>query len=405
VSRLIRFSWLAATAVALVAWSGSAAALTPRYSDSGKVVHWRAEHLTFVLDESLESAGEGAREAAARAASTWSALGRGVPAFSTVQGSDRRPGFQEGGANENVVVFAPSGYSAAGSALGITVLTYFGDTGQIIDADVVLNGGARKFAVLDPADPDSDSDMGSDQSEASKGKHRYDVQNVLTHELGHALGLPEEQAEKRATMYAYSSAGETHKRKLHATDVSAVVQVYEEAAKQGSAPAAATGCGAELARGWADGTSRQMAAFVLLVCAAALLRLARGRRPVRQALAVSTTLAALAALLVPPAVAADRASVLAPAAAGKPDADITIVGADARWVDGIVVTRLSARIDRCHAARCPSAVPTSEVLGGRIGPYVQIVGTEEVPDVGVRLSVRLGGAKAWTEVLKPAMLR
>ncbi|PKM87993.1 hypothetical protein CVU83_02320 [Candidatus Falkowbacteria bacterium HGW-Falkowbacteria-2] len=56
----------------------------------------------------------------------------------------------------------------------------------------------------------------------------YDVQNVLTHELGHWLVLNDlyssQDAEK--TMYGYTSLGETKKRSLDTDDINGINAIY-----------------------------------------------------------------------------------------------------------------------------------------------------------------------------------
>ena len=53
----------------------------------------------------------------------------------------------------------------------------------------------------------------------------YDVQNILTHELGHALGLGH-SANTEATMYYSADLGETKKRDLHTDDLNGYWAIY-----------------------------------------------------------------------------------------------------------------------------------------------------------------------------------
>ena len=53
----------------------------------------------------------------------------------------------------------------------------------------------------------------------------YDVQNILTHELGHALGL-DHSTNTEATMYGSAERGETKKRDLHTDDLNGYWAIY-----------------------------------------------------------------------------------------------------------------------------------------------------------------------------------
>jgi hypothetical protein len=56
----------------------------------------------------------------------------------------------------------------------------------------------------------------------------YDVQNVLTHELGHWLVLNDlySSQDSEKTMYGYTSTGETKKRSLDADDINGINAIY-----------------------------------------------------------------------------------------------------------------------------------------------------------------------------------
>src|SRR5690606_32333057 len=61
-----------------------------------------------------------------------------------------------------------------------------------------------------------------------QGMSTYDLQNVLTHELGHLLGLGEENDDVEATMYAFSQPGETGKRDLELIDKNSIAALYDQ---------------------------------------------------------------------------------------------------------------------------------------------------------------------------------
>jgi hypothetical protein len=74
------------------------------------------------------------------------------------------------------------------------------------DADILINGAGASWSTTGEV-------------------HRHDVQSVVTHELGHLLGL-KHAAHPEATMYFVNPPGTTHRRTLHPSDVSAVCWLY-----------------------------------------------------------------------------------------------------------------------------------------------------------------------------------
>ena len=67
-----------------------------------------------------------------------------------------------------------------------------------------------------------------DHDARDEGMSTYDLQNVLTHELGHLLGLGEDMTDVDATMYAFSQPGETGKRDLEVVDKDSIASLYDE---------------------------------------------------------------------------------------------------------------------------------------------------------------------------------
>lgn len=63
--------------------------------------------------------------------------------------------------------------------------------------------------------------------DANADSSLMDIENIVTHELGHALGLGHPDAScVDETMYAYSSEGETSKRSLNDGDIQGLLELY-----------------------------------------------------------------------------------------------------------------------------------------------------------------------------------
>ncbi len=118
------------------------------------------------------------------------------------------------GSNGNFVkaIHQASDWAYGSSVFALTILTFQQCTGEIVDADILLDDAHRDFC-LDNCGPDEQS-----------------LDNTVTHEMGHLLGLDHSSASE-ATMYASAPPGETKKSTLHGDD------------RQGLCAAYSSGCG------------------------------------------------------------------------------------------------------------------------------------------------------------------
>jgi MYXO-CTERM domain-containing protein len=107
--------------------------------------------------------------------------------------------------------------------IALTTTTYRLSTGAILDADVEVNAGAGDgdgFLVtcLDPPAPICSEDLRT-------GCIANDLQNALTHEVGHLLGFAHSDT-RSSTMYAGTTSGETRKRVLSTDAAEGMCAVY-----------------------------------------------------------------------------------------------------------------------------------------------------------------------------------
>lgn len=309
---------------------------------------WTSGVVRLTVDDSFDQLEPRAYEALIAAMSSWQESAMALPTLVAQRGRAPTVGYRMGGANENTVIFEAGKSEMANGALAITILTFDREAGQILDADIVVNGEHR-FGVVDAMEP----------KEAQKA---YDIQNVLTHELGHFLGLGEEYDDNDATMYAYSMPGEINKRDLAYRDTAVVDHLYRPLDN------AEVGCsGASIA------AKREPYAWWLTFVGVALFSHVVRRRAAR----VGRAGAALSAAVL--AFSPDAGEVAAPQWM-----DVTAVHSE--WQDGLIITRAALR-----PANCGDCAETSvRFYGGSVGNISQQVGLLQPPSVGA--SIRLSPA-------------
>lgn len=108
----------------------------------------------------------------------------------------------------------------SGSALAVTYTWYNPSTGYATEIDTIMN---KKF-IWYWSDPAS---WATGETCAYSGA--YDAQAILTHELGHTLGLDDHYTSEYAnnTMYGYGSKGETKKDTLTIGDIAGAKAIYQ----------------------------------------------------------------------------------------------------------------------------------------------------------------------------------
>jgi hypothetical protein len=94
-------------------------------------------------------------------------------------------------------------------AFGLTLVWHNPDTGEIYDADMQINENLGELAICG----------------AVCSGNVVDLQNVITHEAGHFLGLGH-SSDPNATMSARAMVGETKKRQLSEDDRAGLCSIY-----------------------------------------------------------------------------------------------------------------------------------------------------------------------------------
>ena len=135
-----------------------------------------------------------------------------------------RPIYNREGPNANAIIFRDGGAWAhdneLGNTLGYTTVSYNVGSGEIYGADIELNNTSGQLGV--PGSPGE-----------------YDLRSVITHELGHVLGMGHTQDEN-AVMYPSLPTSE-NRHALRDDDRSAMCEVYAPDRKTGKCVVAPRG--------------------------------------------------------------------------------------------------------------------------------------------------------------------
>ena len=177
---------------------------------------WETTSVDLYLDPSLDEL-SGVSTIMARALATWTSDSR-LPHVSLLVGKADAVGYREGQTNRNTVRFMAKGAAIAKGALAITEVSYDAETDAIVDGDIILNG-IYTFGNL----------RQSSALPCSGNKAVYDLTDVLTHELGHWFGLPDNTDDPLALMNPDFGPNETRTLVLADSDLQAVDQLYSSA--------------------------------------------------------------------------------------------------------------------------------------------------------------------------------
>jgi MYXO-CTERM domain-containing protein len=347
-----------------------------RKDSQGDVVRWPSR-VEFVIDSRLVDAlGEGKADAAVKAAIETMELATPGCEVRVRVGRSTGVGYEVGASDNQNDVLALEDWPYDGNALAATVVTLDSRTNTILDADIVFNAQNHHFRVVDAL---SATERGMTQRE------RFDdIQNTVTHEFGHALGLLHNEQDPAVVMYPSAAPLEISKRILASDDQAGLLALYETSLES---PASILGCSSS------GGAPLTLALLGLLG-----LGLGRGRR----------RRAALALLVAVPmaTLAAEPVERFAPDLARADEVAVAQVRSmSSRRLPEhprLLVTDVELEVYECVKGPCaPTRVV--RVPGGRLGDLEQVVAHEPVPALDERiLLVRTGRAPRVLKVSEPS---
>jgi Matrixin len=146
---------------------------------------------------------------------SWTALscGSGAPSISLQSlgvSKSERIGFDKtrGAVNENLILFRDASWPYPDqSQVALTTLTYRKDTGELVDADMEVNGTLNLVA------------------DGTLTRNGFDLRTVFAHEGGHVFGLAHTSIAK-ATMFASYDPGTSDQRVQKPDDIAAICDAY-----------------------------------------------------------------------------------------------------------------------------------------------------------------------------------
>ena len=184
-------------------WCSSAFAYKVKKTKSGKIIKWNTNTVTYYVNPS--GGPPGSIAAIQAAMKTWT----DIPAssFCFVYGGTTTSAGRNPNDGINIICFRKMRTKAR---VARNYVQWNKESGELYDSDIVFNT-AHKLSAADKCPEDN-----------------YDIQSVLTHELGHALILNElcKQTHNEKTMYWKENKGDTKKRTLDQDDIDGISYLY-----------------------------------------------------------------------------------------------------------------------------------------------------------------------------------
>ena len=190
----------------------TASAFVTRHDASGDTRRWPASSLPVRYRVGVSGSAEGDEaltKAVLRAFQTWNRVPGSYLRF-RYEGRTRT--IQPGRDEENCVLWVTAGWRHKPEMIAYTTI-WFDAQGRVVEADIELN--AEWFSW---------------SAEGALGK--VDVQNVVTHESGHALGLAHSLESTGTTMFPVILLGEVLKRSLDPDDAAGLRALYPTVATE-----------------------------------------------------------------------------------------------------------------------------------------------------------------------------
>ena len=142
---------------------------------------------------------------------SWASTDCSIVDFKLIESNTlEKPGFDtdSNSTNKNIIYFENENWTmnSAEHDLIITALFYNTNTGEIYDADIIVNDIGYNFST-------------------NGDKEKHDLHNTLSHGFGHILGMDHVE-DPESIMFSTSEIGETKKRVLNENDKNGICEIY-----------------------------------------------------------------------------------------------------------------------------------------------------------------------------------
>lgn len=203
-------------------WIEPAHAYKTKVSEEGHTMRWSEKKIELHLHRTfVDRFGPiVAFESANLAASAWSGI-EGAPEIVIV---DKETSHRSQGGSENTIHLMQPWVGESGQ-LALT-RSVNNSKGVIVGVDILVNGEMAIELLL------------GDENRAD-----YDLAGILSHEMGHVLGLDEAPEVPEATMFPEIGPGETHQRTPSEDDFAGISAIYSEELTLGAPCAYSPGVG------------------------------------------------------------------------------------------------------------------------------------------------------------------
>lgn len=189
--------------------------------DEGPSLYWAERSIGFFVDDALvadQAQNLEFRQEVTTSLAVWTQVDCSDFSLELLGFKAVRAGYNQTGDNENVITFvdASEGWPYDAAIIAVTTNTFETSSGRIIDSDIEVNDHHFDLVVVRGDGCDSETGV-------------MDLQNTLTHEVGHVIGLdhpPNTRIYAETTMFASAPSCETKKRTLTDDDMAGLCDIY-----------------------------------------------------------------------------------------------------------------------------------------------------------------------------------